>query len=68
MIKSLGAKIYAALVHNRRNQKMDYIIPEETQKKVFKKLILDRDLKPVLAEEHQFSKYPYTFKRLSKSL
>lgn len=51
MIKSLGAKIYAALVH-KKNQKW-ITNPIETQKKVFKKLILEGS-KTRFGREHQF--------------
>ena len=51
MIKSLGAKIYAALVH-KKNQKW-ITNPIETQKKVFKKLILEGS-KTRFGREHHF--------------
>ena len=51
MIKSLGAKIYAAIVH-KKNQKW-ITNPIETQKKVFKKLILEGS-KTRFGREHHF--------------
>ena len=64
MIKSLGAKIYAAIVH-KKNQKW-ITNPIETQKKVFKKLILEGS-KTRFGREHNFQNI-HTQKDFQKSI
>ena len=53
MIKTLGAKIYAAIAH-RKNQKW-ITRPIDAQKKVFN-LLIKRGLKTRFGKEHDFEK------------